>query len=192
MLIGLFLTGFITTGCELMMLGGEAIRSGQKQIEFVDSPGFSAPSLKGKTLGVFVSPTSFANLGMPVKTDPGVYGDAIASELDKNGFATRLVTDVPDLNDMTKLNGLAKNGIEVLMASNLSLEYSTSMLSGYTGGEFANVGVKEFVIRGIDTKSGKTLFRMTGNYGKTKRASDMAKDVAASLVDKVSAGETRP
>jgi hypothetical protein len=122
-----------------------------------------------------------------VKADPGIYGDTIATELDKQGFETRLVTDLPDTNDLAKLNGLAKNGIDVVLICNMSLEYSTSMLAGYTGGEFANVGVKEFVIRGVDTKTGKTLFRMTGNYGKTKRASDMAKDIAESLGAKVNA-----
>lgn len=182
--IGTMTLVLATMGCGALMLGGEAIRAGQKNIELVESPGFTATTLKGNTLGVFVSPTSFAGIAMQTKTDPGIYGDTIASELDKQGFETRLVTEFPDLNDMTKLNGLAKNGIDVLLVCNMSLEYSTSMLAGYTGGEFANVGVKEFVIRGVDTKTGKTLFRMTGNYGKTKRASDMAKDVADSLATK--------
>lgn len=166
---------------------GEAIRSGMKDLNITESPGFTFTDLKNKKFGIFVASQSQMAMGLS-GAEANLYSDMIANEFIKKGFDTRVVSENVDPNDATKLNALADKQMDVFIKCNLSMGMmpvsSFGILTGAGVGD-VRTGVSEFAIKGVDIKTGKILFLVTGSYSKTKTTSDFASDIAIILNEKV-------
>lgn len=188
----------LCTGCAATMLAGSAIRSGQKDIDFVLGPGVTAGQIQSRTkVAIALSGVNAANGQYVVATWAGdanasVYSDMLAMELLKLGYEANATTDVEQegLGDAARAR-LRARGYDLLMVGNLNLAMTTNYASGMFGGEYARTGVTSATVRGVDPANGRTLFILSIQYGTAKNAGTVATDIGVAFQDAL-AGRLEP
>ena len=169
------------SGCLGLSLAGEAVRSGQKEINVVYAPGVAGQALAHvRNFGVSVNGVDASGVTVAAgqgATNTNVYSDLIAGELFKRGlYATALPEPVTELSDPALFGRLRERGVEVVLVGSVNLSATASVFSGMTGGDWSNTGVTAFTIRALSAADGRALFIVSGRYGTSKKANVVMKD----------------
>ena len=184
---------FVLSNCaaipSLVNLGvhttGDIIRSGQKDIDIVVSPGITTEHLQSfKKLGISVN--GMFNMPGQVITSVGqgttnsaIFSDMLTKEFMRIGYSTKSISEsVSETSSREKLSELRDKGIDLILIGNMNVAVSSSITSGMTGGEYAKIGVNSFTLKGLDVNDGSILFVISSEYGKAKNASEVAKDIS--------------
>jgi hypothetical protein len=195
-IIGLTISAMFT-GCTPMSVMGEIARSGQKDVDVVFSPGITAATLKAKkSLGVsmngvdkegryvFAIGTGGANAN--------IYSDMITKEFLKLGYKSKHIDEqVSESMPKEKIQEIGKRGFDMLFVGSMNLSATSDRLGWATGGDFMNVGITSFTVKGLDVNNGDILFILSMEYGKAKNAGEVAKDMTQ-LYHDVVMGEVVP
>lgn len=174
--------------CVASNLVGDAIRSGQKDLEFVFAPGVGPGAIRSiDKIGLRINGASGSASQHVLAvgsgaTNEAVFSDMIALEFMKSGYEAHAVLydggGEPSEQDRLVM---ADSGMGLVLVGNLNLAMTSSSTSLATGGDYANAGVSSFTVRGIRTNDGHTLFIISGRYGKSKSAHEVARDISASF-----------
>ncbi len=177
-----------TAGCAAMMLAGEAVRSGQRDVDFMFTNGATAQTLKGKKkLGISVQATNQSTGQYPGSGNgTAVFSDLIAKDFLKLGYGARTISQVVSEDaPANTLKAIAAKGTAIVLIGNMNLAMSTSYASAMTGGNYLDTGVISFTVKGLDPLSGEVLFILSAEYGTARSAAEVAKDLAQIYDDAV-------
>ena len=172
------------SGCLATQVAGDFVRSGQKETDVVLAKGVTPAMLQQKRNiavninGVNSSGQYVASVGEG-NTNAGIYSDMLTKEFLKMGYQSRTITEsISESSGEEEFRDLEARGFDILLVGNMNLSMTTSVVGIMTGGEYANLGVTSFTIRGIDVQNGNILFILSTEYGKAKKASIVTKDLA--------------
>lgn len=193
--LGLVAINVSLMGCAATMLIGEAVRSGQEDINVVIPPSSTVTSLdKTTTVGVSLagideSGKYFYAFGSG-SSNAKVYSDMVQIALLEDGYSARVLTQmVTENSPKAKLDALNKKGIELVLSGNVSFGSSRSFGSAITGGNYLQKGISSYTIKGISTQNGEILFIASTEYGVTKEPSEVAADISK-IYDAILSGNT--
>lgn len=185
--LGLCLVPVLLYGCGATMLIGEAVRSGKKKVDIVLAPGVTSQTLQEKSgVGINVNPAGQQIVWPSGNAQAGVLSDMLVKEFLRMGYQARTLGEVltePISNE--KLGELRSLGLDLLLLGNMNVSASTSTGAALTGGDWFNTGVISATVKGIDSETGALLFIISVEYGKAKKAGEVAVDIASSYKDVV-------
>lgn len=169
-------------GCAAAQYGGDIIRSAQKDFKTVMSPGITFQDIN-QLNNICLVVNGLDQTGKPIiwtggQSNQNVFTDMFIMEFMKKGFNVNTLSDnTADISSPQKLDTLSVLGFNMALICNMNLATSTSITDITLGGEYAKVGVNSFTLKCIRTQDKKILFISSGEYGKSKGASDVAEDV---------------
>jgi hypothetical protein len=186
------------SGCLASQMIGDAVRSGQKDVDIVLANGVTPQMLQAKkNIGVNVNGVN-SSTGQYVfatgqgATNANVFSDMLTKEFLKMGYQSRVISEsVSETMSDQKLKEFSAKGFDILLVGNMNLSMTTSSTAWATGGEYANTGVISFTVKGLDVKNGNVLFILSTEYGKAKKSSEVAKDLTQLYKDVVM-GKAKP
>jgi hypothetical protein len=167
--------------CGAARIPGEIIRGDSKKFDVVMSAGITAQEVSQLTnIGLSVNGIDASGktlVGIGGETNSNVFSDMFMMQFMKAGYSASALTEpANELIKPEKLDSLKNDGISMVLICNNNLAATTSELDWLTGGEFAKAGVNSFTFKGYRTEDKKMLFIGTGEYEKTRTASEVSKD----------------
>jgi hypothetical protein len=185
-------------GCLASQMIGDAVRSGQKNIDIVLAEGVTPEMLQQKkNIGININGVNSSTGQFVVAmgqgaTNASVYSDMLTKEFMKIGYHSKSISEtLSESMPPEKYKELSGRGFDILLIGNMNLSMTSSSTAWATGGEYANTGVISFTVKGLDPKNGDVLFILSAEYGKAKNSGEVTKDLCQ-LYSDVVMGKAKP